>query len=110
MRKILGLVVLFILIPVPIFAYEKITVELEMKDGVFNPRVIKVPSETVIRIKITNTGTEPSEFESTQLRKEKVLVPNASSVVVIAPLKSGTYTFFDDFHPSHPKGEIIAME
>ena len=30
--------------------------------------------------------------------------------VVIAPLKPGSYTFFDDFHLSHPKGEIIAKE
>ncbi|NGE24095.1 cupredoxin domain-containing protein, partial [Klebsiella pneumoniae] len=56
----------------------------------------------------SNTGTEPVEFESTQLRKEKVLAPGASSVVVIAPLKPGKYTFFDDFHLSHPAGEIIA--
>ncbi|EKT54258.1 cupredoxin domain-containing protein [Providencia sneebia] len=90
------------------FAAEKFTVELEMKNGDLIPRVLEVPAKTIIRIKITNTGTEPAEFESTQLRKEKVLAPGASSVVVIAPLKPGSYTFFDDFHLSHPKGEIIA--
>ena len=72
------------------------------------PPVLKVPAKTPIRIKISNTGTEPVEFESTQLRKEKVLAPGASSVVVIAPLKPGKYTFFDDFHLSHQAGEIIA--
>ena len=96
------------LISLPAGAAEKFTVELEMNNGELTPPVLKVPAKTPIRIKIANTGTEPVEFESTQLRKEKVLAPGASSVVVIAPLKPGKYTFFDDFHLSHPAGEIIA--
>lgn len=92
------------------FAAEKYTVELEMKDGELIPQTLEVPAKTPIRIKIKNTGTSPVEFESTQLRKEKVLAPGANSVVVIAPLKPGRYTFFDDFHLSHPQGEIIASE
>ncbi|WP_308413928.1 cupredoxin domain-containing protein, partial [Vibrio parahaemolyticus] len=52
-------------------AAEKFTVELEMKNGDLIPRVLEVPAKTIIRIKITNTGTEPAEFESIQLRKEK---------------------------------------
>ncbi|EPL6454411.1 MULTISPECIES: cupredoxin domain-containing protein [Providencia] len=95
-------------LPQSVFAAEKHTVELEMKNGDLIPRILEVPAKTIIRIKITNTGTEPAEFESIQLRKEKVLAPGASSVVVIAPLKPGTYTFFDDFHLSSPKGEIVA--
>ncbi|MBD2810912.1 cupredoxin domain-containing protein [Xenorhabdus sp. Vera] len=91
-----------------IAATEKFTVEVEMNNGKITPQVLEVPAKTPIRIKIRNTGTEPVEFESTQLRKEKVLAPGASSVVVIAPLKPGKYTFFDDFHLSHPAGEIIA--
>ncbi|HGJ5868569.1 MULTISPECIES: cupredoxin domain-containing protein [Arsenophonus] len=104
------LLVFYVLPPTRVFAAEKFTVELEMKNGDLIPRMLKVPSRTIIRIKITNTGTEPSEFESVQLRKEKVLAPGASSVLVIAPLKPGTYTFFDDFHLSFPKGEITAIE
>ncbi len=110
MKTLFGLLVVILcaLTPQTVFAAEKFTVELEMKNGDLIPRVLEVPAKTIIRIKITNTGTEPAEFESLQLRKEKVLAPGASSVVVIAPLKPGTYSFFDDFHLSHPKGEIIA--
>lgn len=93
-----------------VFSIEKFTIELEMKNGDLIPSVLKVPSKTIIRIKITNTGTQPSEFESTQLRKEKVLAPGANSILVIAPLKPGTYTFFDDFHISSTKGKIIAIK
>ncbi|WP_274540010.1 MULTISPECIES: cupredoxin domain-containing protein [Xenorhabdus] len=89
-------------------AAEKFTLELEMNNGELTPPILSVPAKTPVRIKIRNTGTEPVEFESTQLRKEKVLAPGANSVVVIAPLKPGKYTFFDDFHLAHPAGEIIA--
>lgn len=85
----------------------KYTVQLEMKDGDLIPRVLEVPAKTKIRIEIENTGTQPVEFESTQLRKEKVLAPGAKSVVVIAPLKPGSYEFFDDFHLDHPRGTIL---
>ncbi len=101
---------LLLMIASSTLAAEKYTVELEMKEGELIPRVLNVPAKTPIRLKIRNTGSSPVEFESTQLRKEKVLAPGASSVVVIAPLKPGRYTFFDDFHLSHPQGEIVATE
>ncbi|HHR6017930.1 TPA: cupredoxin domain-containing protein [Providencia alcalifaciens] len=112
MKTLLSFLLVFIcaLFSQSALSAEKYTVGLEMKNGDLIPRVLEVPAKTIIRIKITNTGTEPAEFESLQLRKEKVLAPGASSVVVIAPLKPGSYTFFDDFHLSHPKGEIIAKE
>lgn len=90
------------------WASEAVTVQLEMKDGDLIPSTLTVPANTRIRIEIRNTGTSPVEFESTQLRKEKVLAPGAKSVVVIARLRPGTYTFFDDFHLDKPSGTIIA--
>lgn len=88
----------------------KYTVQLEMNDGDLIPLVLEVPAKTKIRIEVKNIGTQPAEFESTQLRKEKVLAPGAKSVVVIAPLKPGSYEFFDDFHLDHPRGTILVKE
>ena len=96
------------LISLPAAAAEKFTVELEMNNGELTPPVLKVPAKTPIRIKITNTGTEPVEFESTQLRKEKVLAPGAQSSVVIQPLTPGEYKFFDEFHMNTAQGVIVA--
>jgi len=56
---------------------------------------------------VHNTGTNAVEFESLQLRKEKVLAPGAQSFVVIAPLQPGEYKFFDDFH-QQAQGVIVA--
>ena len=89
-------------------AAEAVTVHLEMHDGELIPSTLTVPANTRIRIEVHNSGSSPAEFESTQLRKEKVLAPGAKSVVVIARLRPGQYTFFDDFHLDHPAGLVIA--
>ncbi|PIT20058.1 hypothetical protein BGI36_09465 [Snodgrassella communis] len=91
----------------PAMTDDKVTLELKMKDGDMMPLILNAPANKIIRIKITNIGKGPVEFESTQLVKEKVLAPGASSVVVIAPKKPGTYIFFDDFHLNKPKGQLI---
>ena len=83
------------------------TFKLEMADGKLNPARIEVPAGQRIKIEIHNTGKSAIEFESLQLRKEKVLAPGADSFVVIAPLSPGEYKFFDDFHQS-AQGVIVA--
>lgn len=90
-----------------VHADELKTFKLEIKDGVFTPLNIEVPAKTKIKIEITNTGKTAAEFESTELRKEKVLGPGVTSFVVIAPLRPGEYPFFDDFHLDMPKGKLI---
>jgi plastocyanin len=83
------------------------TFRLEMSDGKLNPARIEVPAGQRIKIEVRNTGKGAAEFESVQLRKEKVLAPGADSFVVIAPLEPGEYKFFDDFH-QQAQGVIVA--
>jgi hypothetical protein len=83
------------------------TFQLEMNDGKLNPARIEVPSGQRIKIEVHNVGKGAAEFESVELRKEKVLAPGASSFVVIAPLSPGEYKFFDDFH-QQAQGVIVA--
>ncbi len=83
------------------------TFRLEMNDGKLNPVRIDVPAGQRIKIEIYNTGKGAAEFESVQLRKEKVLAPGGQSFVVIAPLSPGEYKFFDDFH-QQAQGLIVA--
>ncbi len=83
------------------------TFNLEMADGKLTPARIEVPAGQRIKIEIRNTGKSAAEFESVQLRKEKVLAPGGESFVVIAPLSPGEYKFFDDFHQS-AQGVIVA--
>ncbi|CAM2193724.1 cupredoxin domain-containing protein [Paraburkholderia sp. A1RI_3L] len=89
------------------YAEDLPTFKLEMADGKLNPARIEVPAGKRIKIEVRNTGKGAAEFESVQLRKEKVLAPGADSFVVIAPLSPGEYKFFDDFH-QQAQGVIVA--
>ena len=75
--------------------------------GILEPAMIEVPADTRFKIEIENEGSDPIEFESTELHIEKVLAGGAKSYVVINGLKPGTYTFFDDFHPNTGKVQIV---
>ena len=78
-------------------------------DG-FSPNTLEVPAGARIKIVLVNTSKGAVEFESLQLRKEKVLGPGATSFLVIRNLAPGRYEFFDDFHPSLSKATLIAKE
>jgi hypothetical protein len=84
------------------------TFKIELKDGVITPLELEVPANTRIRLEVSNTGTTPAEFESVELKKEKVIAPGNSSVVVIRNLDPGSYDFFDEFHMDKPHAKIIA--
>ncbi len=78
------------------------------RDGGFEPKTIEVAAGKRFKIEISNEGKGPIEFESRELKQEKVLAAGAKSYVVINGLKPGTYAFFDDFHPDAAKGQIVA--
>lgn len=81
---------------------------LTIKAGRFYPETIEVPANTKFRLLLKNEGPGPEEFESIELRKEKVLAPGVSSFLIIQPLKPGTYKFFGDFHPDTAQGRFVA--
>jgi hypothetical protein len=81
---------------------------IELQDGAITPSTIEVPAGTRFKLELRNTGSTPVEFDSIDLRKEKVLGPVATSFVVIRSLDPGKYRFFDDFHRDMPPATIIA--
>lgn len=95
-------------VPLALAADEMLVVKLSAKDGKFEPLMIEVPAGKRFKIEISNDGKGPMEFESKDLKQEKVLAAGAKSSVVINPLKPGTYTFFDEYHMEAPKGQIVA--
>ena len=89
-------------------AEELAVFRLIARDGLFEPKTIEVPAGKRFKIEISNEGKGPIEFESRDLKQEKVLAAGATSSVVINGLKPGTYVFFDDFHPETGKCQIVA--
>lgn len=82
---------------------------IELRDGTIFPDRIEVPANTRFKIELHNTGTTPVEFESLELRKEKVLAPGAESFIVIRGLRPGEYRFFDEFHPEAGEALLVAQ-
>ncbi|WP_370691073.1 cupredoxin domain-containing protein [Hydrogenophaga sp.] len=84
------------------------TYRLTAREGRFEPAELVVPQGAKFRLEITNAGRDPVEFESLELRKEKVLAPGVTSSLVFRPLDAGRYRFFDDFHQTTGQGAIVA--
>ena len=97
-----------LLFALPALAEDMPVFQLVAKGGRFIPNVIEVPAGKRFKIEIANEGPGAIEFESRELRQEKVLAPGAKSFVVINALKPGIYKFFDDYHEGTGQGTIVA--
>jgi hypothetical protein len=91
----------------PARAADEPTFSIEFKDGTVTPARIEVPAKTRFRLELKNSGKTPAEFESNEMKKEKVLAPGTTSSLIIHTLDPGEYAFFDDFHPQ-AKGVLVA--
>lgn len=92
----------------PAQADELPTFQLVIKGGRLFPETIEVPANTKFRLTIKNEGPGAAEFESIELKKEKVLAPGVTSNLVFYPLQPGIYKFFDEFHADTAQGRIVA--
>jgi hypothetical protein len=92
----------------PAIADDMPTFRVLMKDGRILPETLEVPAQTRFRLEVKNEGPGAAEFESLELKKELVLAPGVTRTTVFAPMKPGTYKFFDDFHPETGQGRIVA--
>ncbi len=83
-------------------------IQITLKDHHFSPAAITVPSDARFRLEVINLDATPAEFESPDLRAEKIVVPGGHVMVMAGPLKAGTYGFVDDYHPDVARGTAIA--
>ncbi|MGB7543498.1 MAG: cupredoxin domain-containing protein [Burkholderiales bacterium] len=81
---------------------------LTIKEHRFEPSELQVPAGKKIRLLVKNLDPTPEEFESHELKREKVVPGKSEVTITVGPLKPGTYKFFGDFHESTAKGTIVA--
>ena len=74
----------------------------------FTPEELKVKAGQPFVLVITNKDATPEEFESKELRVEKVVPGNKTLKLRIPALKAGTYKFFGEYHEATAKGRIVA--
>ena len=80
---------------------------IAIRDNQFDPAELSVPAGQKIELHVTNERAAASEFESAELRREKIVPPGQQVTVYVGPLRPGSYEFFDDFNPQ-TRGHIIA--
>lgn len=90
----------------PVLAAEEVTIVI--KDHKFEPARVEVPVGKKIKLIIDNQDATPEEFESHELKREKVIQGNSQGVVLIGPLESGEYPFFGEFNEATAQGVIVA--
>ncbi len=84
------------------------TVQLTIKDHRFQPDHVTVPAGERFRIELLNQDDTTDEFESYDMKFEKIVVSGGRIAVFAGPLHPGTYKFFDDYHPDTAQGTITA--
>ncbi len=67
------------------------------------------PAGERLQIVVKNEDKTPAEFESHDLRVEKIVTPGGKITVTVGPLKPGTYKFFDEYHPDTAQGTLTVV-
>lgn len=81
---------------------------LIIKDHQFAPARLEVPADKAIKLTVKNMDTSAEEFESHDLKREKVIQGNSEAQINIGPLKAGEYKFVGEFHEDSAHGVIVA--
>ena len=111
MRRLFGLPIAGVLAAVLLVAgaaaAADVQIALTLEKNQFQPAEVKVKANAPFVLVITNKNPKAAEFESKDLRVEKVVPAGKTVNVRIRALKPGTYAFFDDFN-QQTTGRIVA--
>ena len=104
---VVALVGLSIFAPIEANAQEKTTFNLTIKDHRFEPSSLEVPTNQRVKLLVKNSDTAAEEFESDDLRIEKVIPAGREATIFIGPLKPGTYKFKGEYNPTTALGTVV---
>ena len=77
---------------------------LTLRDHQFSPKDLVLPANEKVKLTIRNEDSVSTEFESSDLNREKVIQANSEVTLFVGPLNPGTYNYFDDFRRDTTKG------
>jgi plastocyanin len=101
------LLFMFALLPALALAAD-LEYRLTIRDHRFEPSELRVPAGKKIKLIIDNQDGSAEEFESHELKREKVIPAKSTASVFIGPLSPGRYPFVGEFHEKTANGVIIA--
>jgi hypothetical protein len=79
-----------------------------IKDHKFEPAELAVPANKKITLVVKNLDPTPEEFESKELRREKVIPGGQEATINVGPLKPGRYEFFGEYNAKTARGWLVA--
>lgn len=88
-------------------AEETVQVNLIIRNGKFEPAEIKAPANKKIELIVENKGPGAEEFESIELKREKIIPQGRTVKINLGVLKKGVYPFFGEFHIETAQGKLI---
>ncbi len=83
-------------------------ITLTIEKNRFQPAEIKIKAGAPFVLVITNKDATAEEFESKELRIEKVIPAGKTVRLRMPALKAGTYGFVGEYHEKTAKGRIVA--
>jgi hypothetical protein len=81
---------------------------LVLENHRFVPAEVVVPAGQKIRLVVENRDPTPEEFESHELKREKVIAGKATATILIGPLAPGRYPFFGEYNEKTAQGVVVA--
>jgi len=76
----------------------------------FQPDRLQVPAQERVQLVIENRDATPEEFESHDLRREKIVPAKSQVSLWVGPLPAGEYGFFGEFNEDTAQGKLIVVD
>lgn len=80
---------------------------IQIKDHKFQPEKLEIKAGSDFVLVIENLDKTLEEFESDDLKKEKLVRAGKKISIPVSGLKAGEYKFYGDFHQKTAQGKII---
>lgn len=108
MKLALATTVLFTSIASATFAADAQQFNITIRDHKFEPAVVEIPADTKVQLIVKNEDTTPEEFESHDMKLEKIIKGGGTGKFNVGPLKPGEYKFFGEFNEKTAQGKVVA--
>jgi plastocyanin len=83
-------------------------IALTIEKNRFSPEEVRVKAGVPFVLVIANKDGSAEEFESKELRVEKIIPGGKTMRLKMPALKPGTYKFFGEYHEKTAQGRIVA--
>ena len=108
LRSLLPLTLTVLVLAVTVASGQDVEIPLTIEKNRFQPAEVRVKAGTPFVLVVTNKDATPEEFESKELRIEKVIPGGKTMKIRVRALKPGSYPFVGEYHEATAKGRIVA--